>query len=90
MCLENAKYELFDSGKRKHYLCLRCGEFIITVGAEKRLSESIPAWRIALKEAVSKAPDESMLEIRLSPVAGRQAGIGYHPIDTEYIPHRHR
>lgn len=86
LCDAQAVFEQFDFGNRKRLLCDSCGKFIITVGAEKRLAESVSSWREGLKEKIAATPDGNILEIRLSPVHNRQEGVGYPVLDMEYIP----
>lgn len=86
LCQIQATFEVFDFRKRKRFLCDQCGRFIITTGAEQRLAESSKQWRDQLRAMIAKAPDDMVLEIRLSPVHSRQEGVAHQVFGTEYIP----
>ena len=52
LCLGPAQFRWADRGRRKHFSCLRCAEYQITVTAEKKLAASPAEWREAfLKKA---------------------------------------
>ena len=85
LCHNNAEYMVRDHGNLKHYLCNKCNEFVISVGAEKRLIEGIPQWRTALSDKAKQSDEERVFVITRASTALRQEGIAYPVFNEEFI-----
>lgn len=86
LCGNAAAYRLSDANNRKRFHCNHCGDFDITVSAEKRLSGAPQQWRDQLRSMVAATPSDHILDIRKAPVHNLPPGVAHPALDTEYIP----
>lgn len=67
LCEKPAQFRFADYDNQKHFYCSHCTEFRITVGAEKRLAESIPEWRTQFSEKARSAKEDNLWVVTLPP-----------------------
>ena len=81
LCGTEAEFTRSDFGKRKHFNCSSCSEFIITLSAENRLSTSIPEWRKQMAASAKSSSPDNILEIKTVAIPGKSSDLV-----AEYIP----
>lgn len=85
LCSGHAEFQFVDYKNRKHFRCLTCTEFVVSVRAEERLSNSIQQWRDQYSEMAKKSNDEKILVITIPSVA-KQDGIANPAIQGKFVP----
>jgi hypothetical protein len=85
LCQCNSEYESRDFGNLKHYLCPTCIEFAISVGAEKRLLESIHQWRTALSDKAKLSDKEKILVITRTSTALVRRVVDVPVLNAEFV-----
>lgn len=85
LCQSYAEYEFRDFGNMNHFSCPTCIEFAISVGAEKRLLESIPQWRTALSDKAKISDKEKICLITRTSTALRREMAVDLVLNAEFI-----
>ena len=85
LCLGPADFVWADGGTRKHFFCLRCMEYQITVTAEKRLAASPAEWRKPFSDKAKSLKGDPVLVITV-PSGPRSEGTAYAALRGELIP----
>ena len=85
LCLGPAQFRWADRGRRKHFLCLKCTEYQITVAAEKKLAAGLEEWREALSKKAKSLKGDPVLVITV-PRGPRPEGMAYAALRGELIP----
>lgn len=83
-CQTTASFVFADHRNRKHFSCLHCTEFQISVGAETRVANSIPQWREQLSEMARRGNEEKVLVVTLSPAGQNHDGVANPALHTEF------
>jgi hypothetical protein len=63
LCGTLATFDTSDDGRRKHFMCVVCMEFIITIDAEQRLAQSTATVREKLGRATQAAGEKGVFLI---------------------------
>lgn len=85
LCNNNAKYEFMAHRVSKYFSCNVCGNFEISVDAEKRLLEGIFQWCTAFSDKAKLSNEERVFAITLVSTALKQDGIASHVFNEEFV-----
>lgn len=86
LCDIVSTYCVTRAGVGKRFTCKVCGEFWISMGAERKLSNHSPAWRAALSAKAKGASDGKVLVIRLPNPPNEHAPIVEEMVDRARTP----
>jgi len=84
LCSGSAEFQFVDYENRKHFRCKSCIEFVISVRAEEKLSESVQQWRHQYAGTAKKSNEEKILVITIPSVV-KQEGVANPAIQGEFI-----
>jgi len=65
LCANPAEYLWFDSNNTRHFYCAHCGQFEISVGAQKRLEKGSTRQKVTLSKLAREHPHRYTLVIAL-------------------------
>jgi len=85
-CQNQAHFAFTDNDNRKFFSCSHCGNFEISVGAEKRVAESIPQWRAQLSELARRGNEEKVLVVTLPSSTQKREGVANPALETVFVP----
>src|SRR3954466_13602538 len=84
LCSNPAEYRSVDPNTAKHFYCTNCGQFRISVAAEKRIEKGPTHWKLTLSKAARDHPYGHTLVITL-PEDKEQIGLSHaYVINSEF------
>jgi hypothetical protein len=85
LCLGNAIFTYLDHKNRKHYKCNAGQEFVVTVDAEKKLSNCTSECRLEFSERAKLSIHESIFEITQVMSTLRKSDMACAELNGEFV-----
>jgi hypothetical protein len=77
LCGGPAEYRLADCSNRKHFWCLQCVEYQVSVAAERRVAGAPREWKQACSDLAKSLGADSVLVITVGNVDEKEGAARY-------------
>lgn len=84
LCGMQAEFSFLDHKERKAFRCDRCVRFVVTVDAERRLSNAVAEFREGLSKQAREAPEGYVLVIE-APMQIDAEGLARPAVEHRYV-----